>query len=253
MRLNGVILNGSDMSSFCEMRAGTYIKTFTSHRNMTPPPPTQTAPSCSLGSITCPVTSQPSSSALNLFTVNHEEIQEGSCSPAESSTGHEHTSFSSDPWTANPQDTHCVINQKIELSWLINKEFSSVLLNWHVVLKVSVRFMGGRLDKRLVSTACPDPFFGENGPVPQGSVAAFCTSNTRGAAIKHYIIPAEDLSPAPPRRKNQHCLILDGPRRGQIELITKCNVKNNTVEVQGLVPDLRFDQICLVAAWEKVR
>ena len=131
----------------------------------------------------------------------------------------------------------------------MNKEFSSILHNYHAVFKVSESFMGGRLCRRFVSTACPDPFCGEDGPAPQGSVAVFCTSNSAGAAVQHYHIPAKDLSPAPPRKKNQQCLILDGDSRGQILTISKCNVKKNTVEIAvtaNTTLTLRFNQICLV-------
>lgn len=141
------------------------------------------------------------------------------------------------------------------LPWLMKKEFASTLLMYHVVLKVSLSFMGGRLHKRFVSTACPNPFCGANGPAPENCVAAFCTSNGMGGAIQHYHIPAHDLSPAPPHKKNQQCLILDGEHHGAILTIVKCNVKKNTVEMftntsittAPLVPvTLRFDQICLV-------
>ena len=133
----------------------------------------------------------------------------------------------------------------------MNKEFSSVLYNYHAVLRVSLGFMGGRLSKRFVSTACPDPFCGEDGPAPQGSIAVFCTSNNTGAPMQHYHIPVDNLSPAPPCKKNQHCLILNGPCRGQVNIITRCNIKKKTVEVHGLVDALRFDQICLVTVSRK--
>jgi hypothetical protein len=109
--------------------------------------------------------------------------------------------------------------------------------------------MGGRLHNRFVSTACPDPFLGLNGPAPEGCVAVFCSSNTAGAAIQHYHIPATDLSPAPPRKKNQQCIVLDGSHRGSIFNVAKCSLKKNTVDI-AITPsafmNLRFDQICLV-------
>jgi hypothetical protein len=132
----------------------------------------------------------------------------------------------------------------------MTKEFSSKLFTYHVLLKVSVRFLNGRLQKRFVSTACPDPFCGENGPAPEGCVAVFCTSNSAGAALEHYHIPVGDLSPAPPRKKNQECLILDGVHRGLIRTVSKCEItKKNTVEMKitpTLTVTLRSDQICLV-------
>lgn len=136
----------------------------------------------------------------------------------------------------------------------MSKEFASQLLTYHALLKVSLKFNGGggKLHRRFVSTACPDPFCGANGPAPEGSVAVFCASSNKGATLQHYHIPAGDLCPAPPRRKNQLCLILDGAFRGQIRIVSKCNVKLNTAELvfskdsdaPGIT--LHFDQICLV-------
>lgn len=134
----------------------------------------------------------------------------------------------------------------------MKKEFASTFLMHHMVLKVSPSFMGGRLHKQFVSTACPDPFCGANGPAPENCVAAFCTLNGTGAAIQHYHIPAHDLSPAPPCKKNQQCLILDREHRGAILTIAKCNIKKNTVEMftdphtMSTALTLCFDQICLV-------
>jgi hypothetical protein len=131
----------------------------------------------------------------------------------------------------------------------MKKEFSSALLTHHALLKVSPRFENGRLFKHFVSTACPDPFCGANGPAPEGCVAAFCTSNGAGARIQHYHIPASDLSPAHPRKKNQLCLVLDGEYRGLILPVSKCNVRSKIVEVvliATITVALHFNQICLV-------
>jgi hypothetical protein len=70
-----------------------------------------------------------------------------------------------------------------------------------------------------------------------------------GAALEHYHIPAKNLSPAPLRKKQQKCLILDSDYRGQILTISQCNVGKKTA--QFMVKDfititLCFDQICLV-------
>ena len=128
----------------------------------------------------------------------------------------------------------------------MSQEFSSQLSTYHVVLKVSPSFLGGKLHNRCVYAACPDPFLGENGPAPEGCVAASCTSSSAGARLEHYHIPAKDLRPAPPRKKNQACLVLDGDYRGHILTIWKCNVKKNTVDIVNPEMTLRFDQICLV-------
>ena len=135
------------------------------------------------------------------------------------------------------------------LPWLMNKEFLSKFTMHHAVLKASPSFMGGRLHNRFVSTACPDPFCGDNGPASKGCVAVFCTSSGAGAALQHYHIPAKDLSPAPLRKKGQQCLVLDGDSRGAILTIAKCNIKKNIAEIAITAKSsltLRFDQICLV-------
>lgn len=132
------------------------------------------------------------------------------------------------------------------LPWL--REFALLFRKYHVMLKVSLSF-DGLLSKRFVSTACPDPFCGDNGPAPENSIAAFCTSNGAGAAIKHYHIPARFLSPAPPWKKNQECLILDGPHRGLIRTLVLCSAKHANVKISitpTITITLRFDQICLV-------
>lgn len=133
----------------------------------------------------------------------------------------------------------------------MKKEFSLVLLKHHVLFKVSPSFDYGRLSKQFVSTACPDPFYGANGPAPEGCVAAFCTSNSAGAQIIHYHIPASDLNPAHPRKKNQLCLILDGEYCGLVLPVAKCNKNLKTVEILMMAPSmitftLHFDQICLM-------
>ncbi|KAG1794536.1 uncharacterized protein HD556DRAFT_1442725 [Suillus plorans] len=161
-----------------------------------------------------------------------------------------------DPWIVNPEDTQDDIDTTTEklpdnvaLPWLMGKEYMSTFLLHHAVLKVSVGFMGGRLHKRFVSTACPDPFCGANGPAPENCVAVFCTSSNAGAAIQHYHIPAKDLSPAHPCKKNQRVFVLDGEYCGHIFTVRRCNVKKNTVEVTTSPTTyitLAFEQICLI-------
>ncbi|KAG2052980.1 hypothetical protein BDR06DRAFT_972661 [Suillus hirtellus] len=131
-----------------------------------------------------------------------------------------------DPWTLNTQDIQDNIHTNSEelwdsgpLPWLMSREFSSMFLKHHAVLKVSPSFMGGRLHKRA------------NGPAPMGCISAFCTSNSTGTALKHYHILAKDLHLAPPCKKNQWCLVLDGNSCSQIITVTKCNAKKNTINV----------------------
>ncbi|KAG2097503.1 uncharacterized protein F5147DRAFT_777951 [Suillus discolor] len=248
MRLNSTILERHELVSFCEMRQKSYLKP--PPRSITPPPQKM----ASSHSFTCSNTLP--ASALNNWTASPKDV-DGAINQLLAVDSSTSSQTIPDPWTIDPQDNEDR-QEKIQhdgpLPWLMRKEFASTLLTYHVVLKVSPSFMGGRLHKRFVSTACPDPFCGANGPTPENCVAAFCTSNGTGAAIQHYHIPAHDLSPAPPRKKNQQCLILDGEHRGAILTIAKCNVKKNSAEMftntnittAPLLVTLRFDQICLI-------
>ncbi|KAG0703962.1 hypothetical protein DFH29DRAFT_874067 [Suillus ampliporus] len=151
-----------------------------------------------------------------------------------------------DPWTVDKQDIQdsndarmCKLQDSTPIPWLMGKEFASKLFTYHAVLKVSPKFEGGWLAKRFVSTACPDPFCGENGPAPEGCVAIFCTSNHTGGKLQHRHIPAQDLSPASPRKKYQQCLVLDGAHCGLIITISKCSSANCTVEyIVAVVRDI---------------
>ncbi|KAG1770610.1 hypothetical protein EV702DRAFT_1049328 [Suillus placidus] len=228
------------------------------------PPPEKVIASSGSNSIACPNTQSSESSILGTWTANPQVIARAL---NHSLTVNSITSSESTSWTVNPEDNEARqenIQDNGPLSWLMRKEFSSILLEHHAMLKVSPSFMGGKLHKRFVSTACPDPFCSVNGPAPENCIAAFCTSNGAGAAIEHYHIPAHDLSLAPPCRKNQQCLVLDGDHRGDILTIEKCNTKKNTVEVyiDSVVPvatgsvrstlptrnrsTLRFNQICVL-------
>ncbi|KAG1781412.1 hypothetical protein EV702DRAFT_1041938 [Suillus placidus] len=237
MRLNGAILEGPDMISFCEMQKKSYIMIMPPCRSKTPPPDPIVPSSSSM---------DPSSSEWSNWSSHNNHDSADSLGVK-----------TYDPWVAtNAEDIEDAIADIKEksrngspLPWLMNKEFALKLTRHHVVLKVSPSFMGGRLHNRFVSTACPDPFCGENGPAPDGCVAVFCTSNGAGAALQHYHIPISDLSPAPLRKKNQKCLVLDGDTRGEIMTVAKCNMKKNTVEIAitaRISFTLRFDQICLV-------
>ncbi|KAG1760182.1 hypothetical protein EDD22DRAFT_848660 [Suillus occidentalis] len=72
------------------------------------------------------------------------------------------SSSTSAPWAIDSQDHIDAEAEKLSdsglLPWLMTNKFASKFLSYHVVLKVSPSFMGGRLNKRFVSTACPDLF-----------------------------------------------------------------------------------------------
>jgi hypothetical protein len=135
------------------------------------------------------------------------------------------------------------------IPWLMSKEFALTLLTYHILLKVSPSFLHSRLHKQFVLTACPNPFCDENGPTPEGYMAIFCTSNGAGAAIEHHHIPTSDLSPAPPCKKNQQCLILGEAHCGALGTVVNCWTKKKTVDLrigESDIQDLGFDQLCLV-------
>ncbi|KAG1894033.1 uncharacterized protein F5891DRAFT_1195724 [Suillus fuscotomentosus] len=232
LRLNGAIIEGNNLISFCKMRKK--FSTLNTDQGSSSSPPSN-------------VLSPWSTSVKdNNMVLNHP-------------SGVNTSESIFDPWTTNNlDDIHDRIEAEAEkltgtgpLPWLMNKEFSSMLSEYHVLLKVSPNVMGGRLINRFMSTACPDPFCGPNGPTPEGSVAAYCTSNSAGAALKHYHIPAKDLTPAPPHRKNQLCLVLNRQYRGLVFPVAKCNVKSWTVELTlmggtALMFTLCFEEVCLV-------
>ncbi|KAG2129391.1 hypothetical protein BD769DRAFT_1387344 [Suillus cothurnatus] len=245
MRLNGVMLQGPELVSFCDMRKRSYLAP--PPRSVTPP--AEKIPSSSSASITDSSLAPFNGWSTWSSSVDVEHDPSSSVNPSLSST--------LQAWSVDALDIRDSIEVRTEkirdtgpLPWLMSKEFSSNLLGYHILFKVSAGFMHGKLQKRFVSTACPDPFCGENGPAPEGCVAVFCTSNSAGAALQHYHIPASDLSLAPPRKKNQECLILDGIHRGLIRIVSKCEItKKNTVDIQvtpTVTATLRSDQICLV-------
>ncbi|KAG2740041.1 hypothetical protein P692DRAFT_20754092 [Suillus brevipes Sb2] len=254
------MLGTSNLISLCDLRRRSYLTS--PPRRFTTPPPDR-VPTASPGS-----TRRDLSSSWTSWDANPEDHNTTDINTAEASS-------LSDPWTVDAQDIQDSIDARAEkvqdnggssmkaskyivnltigpLPWLMSKEFASQLLTYHALLKVSLKFNGGggKLHRRFVSTACPDPFCGVNGPAPEGSIAVFCASGNKGATLQHYHIPVSDLCPAPPRRKNQMCLILDGECRGQIRIVSKCNVKLGTaelvVEEGGPGITLHFDQICLV-------
>ncbi|KAG2145920.1 hypothetical protein DEU56DRAFT_753973 [Suillus clintonianus] len=198
MRLNGAMLEGPDLISFCEMRTQSYLAP--PPRSTTPPVKMEKVSSSSLVSLTGvgPSTAWSTwSASANTIDVTHDPMS--SVNP---------TTSISDPWTVDAQDSIDAEAKNLPdngpLPWLMTKEFSLKLLKYHALLKVSLSFLRGKLYKQFVSMACPDPFCGESGPAPEGCIAAFCTSNSAGAALEHYHIPASDLSPAPPRKKNSN-------------------------------------------------
>ncbi|KAG2113777.1 uncharacterized protein F5147DRAFT_650196 [Suillus discolor] len=245
MRLNGAMLEGSEWSLFCELRKRSYLAP--PPRSITPP--IEKDPSSSSGSITGPIL--PSSNAWPAWSASSggaDVVQ----SPLSST---DPNSSTPNAWTVDELDIQNSVDARSKknsdsgsLPWLMTREFASKCFTYHAMLKVSPIF-DASLSKRFVSTPCPDPFCSENGPAPEGCVAAYCTSNNTGAITKHYHIPAIYLSPAPPRKKNQECLILDGTHRGLVGTVARCSIKHSFVDISitpTVTTTLHFDQICLV-------
>ncbi|KAG1897337.1 uncharacterized protein F5891DRAFT_982725 [Suillus fuscotomentosus] len=130
MRLNGAILEGPDLISFCDIRRRSYT-TMPQHRSITPPP--VRLPSSSSGR---------SLSSWTSWAADPEGIVDHPLSSIAPS------SSTFDRWIVNPEDTQDNIDTRAVslqdsglLPWLMSKEFSSTFLFHHVVLKVgALRF-----------------------------------------------------------------------------------------------------------------
>lgn len=241
MRLNGAMLEYYDLLSFCDTRQKSYVAA--KPRSVTPPPE-RIAPSVSLPGP--PSSSWTSWSADALL--NHSEPDIPTAGPSSSTPN---------PWVVNADDVQDTIDAVIlklsekpgPSSWL--KEFGQALFTYHALFKVSVAFDGGKLDKRLVYTHCPDPFCGPNGPAPRCCVAVWYTAKSAGGAKQHCHIPEAYLTPAPPRGKNTQCLVLEGEYRGGIFTVARCNLKAKTVVLElmsgsTVTVTLPIDHVCLV-------
>lgn len=105
MRLNGTILSGAELSSFCEMQKRSYL---TSQDRSITPPPINMVPSSSSASIG-PDTS-PSSSMWTSWTFNPEEIDMAGTSSSVTVP----ISSTVDPWSVDAQDTLDNLNARAE-------------------------------------------------------------------------------------------------------------------------------------------
>jgi hypothetical protein len=197
MRLNGVMLGTSDLISLCDLQRRSYL-TSPLQRCITPPPD-QVSSASSISACT------DSSVLWTSWGTNPEDNNTTDTNTAEGpSLSIAPSSSTFDPWTVDAQDTQDNINARAEkvqdnggslmeasqyvanltigpLPWLMSKEFASQLLTYHALLKVLLKFNGGggKLHRRFVSTACPDPFCGANRPTPEGFVAVFCAVETQ--------------------------------------------------------------------------
>ncbi|KAG2038738.1 hypothetical protein BDR03DRAFT_981276 [Suillus americanus] len=232
-RLNGAMLEWNDFTSFCEMRRRSYLAA--PPRSVTPPPEKLPPPVADPG-------------APSIWADWSPEVL-----AAYSSQPDGPSSSTESPWTVNASDVQDTAELQPKprdaLCWL--KDYAHQFHGHHALFNVSAGFQGGRLLKRLVYTHSPDPFCGPHGLAPPGHIAAWCTAKTAGGAVVDYHIPADCLTPAQPRKKNQQCFIMDGQYRGGIRTVAKCNTKNRTVDL-SLLPGshitttVGFDDVCLV-------
>ncbi|KAG2341497.1 hypothetical protein BDR05DRAFT_1001606 [Suillus weaverae] len=139
MRLNGVMLEGTEMLSFCEMWRKSYMYLAPPPRSVIPPP--EKVHSSSSAS-----TIDMSSSAWTTWTSSSKDIvtagNPSSLSPSWAAVPN--------PWSVNINDALDSTDggeepKETPLAWLMNKEFSSKFTTYHAMLKVSPSFMGGRL------------------------------------------------------------------------------------------------------------
>ncbi|KAG1896777.1 uncharacterized protein F5891DRAFT_983199 [Suillus fuscotomentosus] len=180
MRLNSIMLGESDLIAFCDMRKRSYLVSQPRRCTTPPPDPVPSSLSNSVGT-----TPTPSSSSWTTWNLG-QDIDSANLDDPSSNV--DLSLSTSDPWTVDAQD----IQDNIDASMEKIKE------------SISLSFKHAKFYKRFVSTACPDPFCGVNGPAPEDCIAVFCTSSRAGAVLEHYHIPARDLSPAPPRKKTKN-------------------------------------------------
>ncbi|KAG1799236.1 uncharacterized protein HD556DRAFT_1305482 [Suillus plorans] len=246
MRLNGAILDYHDMMSFCEMRRRSFL---TPKPQSVTPPPERLAPSRADPGA--------STSSSGVAWTSWSDAEDGDRPTSDNNPITDVASATPDPWAVDNNDVEDIIEaaaRKLSekpgpTSWL--QEFSPTFFAYRALFKVAPNFHGGRLNKRLVQTECPDPFVGPDGPAPKGTVAVRCTAKTAGGAVQHYFIPGNDLTPADPRKKGQECFILDGSYRGNILIVSKCNAKASNVDLKlmrdsSVSVNLHFDQVCVV-------
>ncbi|KAI6095458.1 hypothetical protein F5141DRAFT_1068370 [Pisolithus sp. B1] len=141
----------------------------------------------------------------------------------------------SDAWTITPADiTQMQTPDYVtkvstgDVPWLFEPDFCD-FKSFHLGFNVSVGFTQVSLGKCIVRMVCPNRFTGQNGSAPPGSICITVTRHNAGLAIQHLTIPARYLKPANPTGKNQLCLILKGPRAGQVVRVKKCQRASKSV------------------------
>lgn len=110
------------------------------------------------------------------------------------------------------------------IPWLFNNSFCH-FAHYHICFNVGIGYNHGSLHKWVVHTTCPDRFLGPEGPVSSGCVSVTVTAHHNSTQIERHVIPAEYLTAAPPRGKDQKCLILKGKMAGQVHCVKLCKTR----------------------------
>ncbi|KAG2362079.1 hypothetical protein BDR07DRAFT_1485204 [Suillus spraguei] len=126
MRLNGAMLQGPELASFCEMKKRSYLAP--PPQSTIPPIEKETVPSSLLVSLT-----DPSPSPSNVWSTWSASSEVDKAHDATLSINP--TSSTHDPWTVDAQDAKGEnLPDSSPLPWLMSKEFLSKLLTYHVLL-----------------------------------------------------------------------------------------------------------------------
>ncbi|KAL4078741.1 hypothetical protein V8B97DRAFT_2021110 [Scleroderma yunnanense] len=136
------------------------------------------------------------------------------------------------PWALTADDiipaseVPCIGN----IPWLFQPGFCN-FTKLCLGLTVSVRCKQVSLRKHVIWTAYPNPFCGEDDPVPPGCVCVTVTGHNAGSGIQHLNISACYLTPANPTGKNP-LSVIKGLKAGRVVYIK---------EYEGNFP---FSDIC---------
>ena len=115
----------------------------------------------------------------------------------------------------------------------------------HVVLKILPGWDNSYID-RHAHTEIPSAFVSPaDGPVQPGNIAVWYTSRTKGAAMLHRQIPACCLAPVIPTSRNKQCVVLRGPRAGEVLTVSQAKKGSPVLKIEGGL-EINASDVCLV-------
>ena len=133
-----------------------------------------------------------------------------------------------------------------EIAWLFQPNLRH-FQHYHLGFTMSDQYRpynNASMAKRIVQTTCPDLFSCDAGVAPPGHVCVTVTGHNRGSGIQHHIIPVTYLKSMHPSVKNQLCVVVKGPRMGEVVNIKQCQ-KNARKIVAHDGTEMSFDDVCL--------